>query len=312
MKKIKIKFEDWWPDFHLEDNFITKILSKHFEVAISDDPDFVFASVFGFRTLQYDAVRICYTGENIIPDFSVYDYGIGFGRLAFGDRYLRFPLYHLRYDSPDKLSSRRNVAEDEWQSRRFCATVVSNPGAWERNDFFDLLCRRKSCDSGGRHANNLPGGVPVADKIAFLNNYRFSMAFENASNPGYVTEKIADSFCAGTIPVYWGALDVGTDFNPAAFINCHHYRSFDDVIDRMLYLEEHPEEALAMMREPVFTKEQEKRFVRDWEELEAFLLRICRQEGRAAYRRNSLGAGHARTHENHMKILSLVLSELES
>lgn len=38
-----------------------------------------------------------------------------------------------------------------------------------------------------------------------MRRYKFTIAFENQSYPGYVTEKIADALMAGTVPIYWGA-----------------------------------------------------------------------------------------------------------
>ena len=42
MKKIKIKYVDFWPSLNPEDFIFTKLLRKHFEVEISDNPDYIF------------------------------------------------------------------------------------------------------------------------------------------------------------------------------------------------------------------------------------------------------------------------------
>ena len=65
MKKIKIKYVDFWPSLNPEDFIFTKLLRKHFEVEISDNPDYIFYSLIGNKDyLNYDCVRIFYTGEN--------------------------------------------------------------------------------------------------------------------------------------------------------------------------------------------------------------------------------------------------------
>lgn len=52
-------------------------------------------------------------------------------------------------------------------------------------------------------------GGYVQDKIGTLMAYKFSIAYENMANvPGYITEKIFDSFSAGCVPVYWGASNI--------------------------------------------------------------------------------------------------------
>lgn len=65
---------------------------------MSENPDYVFYSVFSNEYLLYpNAVRVFFTGENIAPDFQMCDYAIGFERLLFGDRYIRFPFYYGMY-----------------------------------------------------------------------------------------------------------------------------------------------------------------------------------------------------------------------
>ena len=63
---------------------------------------------------------------------------------------------------------------------------------------------------GGGWPDNLPNyhGNCVS-KIATLPRYRYGLVFENQQQPGYVTEKLLDCFVAGTVPIYWGAPDVG-------------------------------------------------------------------------------------------------------
>ncbi len=54
----------------------------------------------------------------------------------------------------------------------------------------------------------------VKEKINTLSKYKFAFCYENAKNiPGYITEKIFDSFFAGVIPIYLGAPNI-KDFIP--------------------------------------------------------------------------------------------------
>ena len=62
----------------------------------------------------------------------------------------------------------------------------------------------------------LNGRVPY--KEMGLNDYCFSVAMENARSPGYFTEKILDCFATGTVPIYYGAPDIGDFFNPDGII----------------------------------------------------------------------------------------------
>jgi len=69
---------------------------------------------------------------------------------------------------------------------------------------------------GGKYKNNVGG--KIKNKIIFLSNYKFSIAMENSEGQGYVSEKILDSFLAGTIPIYYGGYTIDEFINPKSFI----------------------------------------------------------------------------------------------
>ncbi len=58
----------------------------------------------------------------------------------------------------------------------------------------------------------------VGNKIKFLKNYKFSIAMENSKGDGYMSEKIVDSFKAGTIPIYYGDYMLDEFINPKTYI----------------------------------------------------------------------------------------------
>ena len=62
------------------------------------------------------------------------------------------------------------------------------------------------------------GGTPWPDKSETLNPYMFSIVIENDKYETYYTEKLTDCFATGTIPVYWGAPDIGDIFNKDGII----------------------------------------------------------------------------------------------
>jgi hypothetical protein len=70
------------------------------------------------------------------------------------------------------------------------------------------------------------GPVPPDQKIKTLRKYRFNIAYENTGNvPGYLTEKIFDSFAACCVPVYWGDPDVAKSIPKACFIDRRDFAS---------------------------------------------------------------------------------------
>ncbi len=82
--------------------------------------------------------------------------------------------------------------------------------------------------TASRFANNV-----WQDKVDFLRSYKFTVAFENESYPGYTTEKIYHSMLAGSIPIYWGNPRISEDFNPKSFVNVHDYWSLSAAIRRI-------------------------------------------------------------------------------
>ena len=69
---------------------------------------------------------------------------------------------------------------------------------------------------GGYSFNNVGG--KVINKIDFLSSYKFSITMENSEGDGYISEKIIDSFIAGTIPIYYGNYMIDEYINPKAYI----------------------------------------------------------------------------------------------
>jgi hypothetical protein len=55
-------------------------------------------------------------------------------------------------------------------------------------------------------------------KVDVLRTYRFALVFENQRQPGYVTEKLLDTFVAGTPPLYHGAPDAARDLPGEMFV----------------------------------------------------------------------------------------------
>lgn len=74
----------------------------------------------------------------------------------------------------------------------------------------------------------------VERKNDTLKNYKFSICYENAKDiPGYITEKIFDSFFAGCIPIYLGAPNI-TDYIPKeTFIDKREFDSYADLYNHI-------------------------------------------------------------------------------
>ncbi|MFH1706669.1 MAG: glycosyltransferase family 10 [Planctomycetota bacterium] len=268
--------------------FIRPYIADRYDIVLTTDrnADYVFHSSRGYEVLQYSGVRIFITGENVSPDFNVCDYALGFDKMSFGDRYCWLPIIKLYPDAYAQLLVPRKPAHEALAGKEgFCAYVMSNlrDSARERTQVFDLLSAYKTVHSGGRWRNNVGG--PVADKVAFQSKYKFVIAFENCSTPGYLTEKFAQAAAADAVPIYWGDPTVGKLFNPKAFINCHDFQTLEEAVEHVKHIDRNDDLYRHMLAEPWFTERVEPECLREKTFVD-FLSHVFDQDLQAAYRRN--------------------------
>ena len=103
---------------------------------------------------------------------------------------------------------------------------------------------------GGRAFNNI--GKVVKDKIEFLSDYKFSISMENTEGDGYVSEKIIDSFIAGTIPIYYGDYMIDEYINNKAFILIKGEKDIDKKIEYIKKIDNDYELYQAILKEKIF------------------------------------------------------------
>ncbi len=73
----------------------------------------------------------------------------------------------------------------------------------------------------------------VEDKREAHDGYYFSVCIENSRTPGYFTEKLIDSFLCRSLPIYWGAPDIGHFFDPRGMICCSSELELQNAIQRV-------------------------------------------------------------------------------
>ena len=201
------------------------MLSKHFNVIISDNPDFLICSNRGtpFEYMKYDCVRIMFMGENLSPDFTVFDYVIGFDYLEFGDRYFRLP-FGLFFNEgkpwiPEKLS-REQAEEILNQKKYFCNFIYGHQSSHGmREKLFKELEKYKSVVSPGSYLNNANDSKKRCswqEKYSYVKASKFTIAGDSIRYPGFVTEKIVQPFQNHSIPIYFGSTRIYEDFNKEA------------------------------------------------------------------------------------------------
>lgn len=216
--------------------YIERCLSRHFDVVLDEDPDFLIYSDGGNREhlLNTDAIRIFVTGENVQPNWEETDYALTHERI-YNKRHWRLPLHRQWFDTTCTVPE-RDFEVVKNRVTRFCNFIYSNDKATERIEFFKLLSTYKKVDSGGKVLNNIGGRVE--DKLAMVAESKFTIAFENESHPGYSTEKIIQPLLLGSIPIYWGDTEIHQDINPDCMINVHNFENWDAVVAQIKKIDE--------------------------------------------------------------------------
>lgn len=256
-KRIKIQKVDFYTGYF--EKFIKGKLEKNFNLEFTEHPDFLFYSVYGSGREHYqyeNCVKIFWSLEGVLPDFNECDYAIGSYPMVVGDRYLKIPYEKI----PCEAQDRNKFRDIDISGRKFCNFIYSNSnngkGAVLRQEFCKQLMQYKHVDCPGKVLNNMKDAISPRNsgwwksKLDFIKQYKFTIAFENVSMPGMITEKLNQAFLAGTIPIYWGDPYVTEIYNRNAFINCFEYASWDDVIEKIKELDNDDQKYKEMLLTP--------------------------------------------------------------
>lgn len=159
--------------------------------------------------------------------------------------------------------------------------MYSNANAHPNRDrLFYVISEYKRIDAIGSHLNNTGAKSTRYDSdwrrgsIELRKPYKFSITSENATFDGYVSEKLISCLQAGTVAIYWGDPTVGEYFNTKAFINCHEYKDFDAVVERIREIDQDDDLWLKIATTPWQTDEQIARMKADDEIYIRFLSNI--------------------------------------
>jgi len=100
------------------------------------------------------------------------------------------------------------------------------PGHKRRLEFVRwLMDNRPDVEMYGR------GIRDIESKLDVLKDYRFSIVIENARIDNWVTEKLTDCFLTGTVPIYYGAPNIGEKFNEDGIIQFDSTDQLNDILN---------------------------------------------------------------------------------
>lgn len=222
--------------------------------------------------MKSNPIRIANYIENVFPDLN-YNYL---------DRYFKFSsLFRRNFSDIDKI--RKEVMKYHIR-KKFCAAVISNCFSLFRLDFIKKLSNYKKVDMGGHCKNNI--NKTVLNKTEFLAQYKFSIAMENSKGDGYISEKIIDSFIAGTIPIYYGDYTIDEFINPKTYILIKGEADIEEKIEYIKRIDNDDNLYMSFFKEkPIIDSKFQNKI--DDEEFKMFLKNIFRQDKNKAYRRDN-------------------------
>lgn len=315
MKSVRVYFAGFWDGFDPENNIFVRLLRTKYEVIIDkDNPEYIFCSMFGnpYEYLKYDGIRIFYSGENYSPDFNFVDYGIAYNRdFKYEDRFCRNRAI-ISGDLKaieDYITSKRIITAEDISKKKFCNFIYSHDrDDYKRREVFQKLNNYKRVDSAGTYLNNMENGklVSMDEKIDFINNYKFTIAFESVDLSGFATEKMLHAFFGKSVPIYLGDPKISEIYNKKAFVNANDFESIDALVEHIKWLDENEEEYLKIVNEPTFNPEFDyKKICCDFDD---FILHIFEQDYASAFRRGSGpivdGAGVLAINEANLRALN--------
>ena len=275
MKTLRVNFVDFWPNLIKTDNLYYNILSTKYRVVIDEvSPEVLFFSADydrkGDRFRFKNCLRVFHTGESDSPNWNEAD--IAFTQRHIDDpRHFRMPgwatylnWYNRPYDDNRDQANLMSIEKlltkpREVEKPRFCSFLAMQPKG-RRVQFVPKLSQYKQVDCAGPLYHNTDydivdskGNKARGDqryKTDWIKLYKFDVAMENASIPGYATERIIHALYENTIPIYWGSETIEQDFNPECFINWHRHGSDEATIEDIKELDSDMKKYVKMLREP--------------------------------------------------------------
>lgn len=260
MKCLRINFVDFWHGFNPQiDPVFGDLLNSQYDVIYTfERPDIVIFSVFGNVHKNYSkesTTKIFYTPENFLQHhYPALDGVLGFDHVwdyanysitSFTSndfRNYRMPCYIRRRGFKIKHDIEQYTNSEKTKT----AIYLQSSCLPERDNFAAKLMDHIDIDCPGRCLKNMSANV--LDKLQFIKDYKFVLAIENSSTPGYSSEKITDPFIAGSVPIYRGDPNIADDFNEDSFINYHSYDTDEKFIEDIIELNSNEEKYNSMLK----------------------------------------------------------------
>lgn len=266
---VNLSIHNFWPDFNYNENIFISMLKD----------------IYGDELVVTNNVNdcnLCLVAENYVPkeidrsktkiltfmaepkpvQYHDGDYHLSFDPDRADLKNIRMPLWYIYINfynlqnqcNPIPAVTVNEIDNNKWsqtEKDKFCVAPFSAIHQ-NRIDFFNTLNTYKPTFGFGLPFGNGDHDRNQLRKYDAICTFKFAMAFENTYKTGYVTEKFLQAKTAGCIPIYWGDSYVLSDFNPESFIYVNNFKSFEECLEYVKYVDSNEDVYTKIKNAPMF------------------------------------------------------------
>lgn len=179
---------------------------------------------YGYRSFYKTSAikRIWYTGENLRPPKGIFDGTISFNRTDTKANNIFFPLIYFGLDwFPNSKSSEPLISPETLilprkrkENQKFEACSFATNLSPERQRLVEIIEGSIPVSQFGKSVDRF-----VYSKSEEAEKFVFQICNENSYYPGYVTEKLLESWNSGNIAIWEGSIGEDIPLNTDSFLN---------------------------------------------------------------------------------------------
>jgi hypothetical protein len=238
-------------------NLFESVFNTNIEIGNFEDSDILLETIFETKTYLFDKQwkhSFLFSGESRLNKWYKEYNCVLYGEKNH-DNIINVPLFiPMLYcgNNMDKINQFEKITNVP--TKNICA-IISNPSGKERNIFLEKLEQQIRVDYAGNYKNNIQiitAPFNTHEFINFVSQYKFIISMENSRGENYITEKILHGFNAGTIPIYWGSLNIYDYFNKERFIKLSNVNEHENSINQIIEIINDNNKYLEIVNKPVY------------------------------------------------------------
>ena len=209
------------------------------QVSIATDT-FDFTDDSPYRVfIQLEPPDIVPTEQTLIDSHTFYDLILAWNQRVLDgcpNNSVKFIFGTCRWASNPKdhcdVSKKRFAVSYLTSSKTMCA------GHFFRHEIYKRLPANVGQLSVTKYMSSAGGGMPEAQpqlecKRPLLYPYQYSIVMENGRRTNWITEKLIDCLVSRTVPIYWGAPNVGEFFDSNSILSFQTYEDLNKILTEL-------------------------------------------------------------------------------